>query len=239
MEYWRQNPYLSPSMPYSTHTDTESQAEQLARRPDAEELVDSIKTRLDAERRRRADYYEWLDEDKKAEFIEGEIFVHSPVVKRHADATKLLTKLLDTHVEQEALGYVATEKLLVRLRRDDFEPDVAFWRTQVADAFTDDQLFFPAPDFVAEVLSPSTEDIDRTKKFRAYGQAGVREYWIVDSKARAVERYTLGNDGKYAPVDLVTGAGELTLATVAGFCVSATALFDARENLRVLREMLR
>ena len=207
-------------MSYST--DTESQAERIARQPNAEELVTSITNRLEAERRRRADYYEWLDEDKNAEFIDGEIFVHSPVVKRHADATMNLTQVLRTFVLKEELGYVATEKLLVRLRRDDFEPDVAFWRTEVAEAFTDDQLFFPAPDFVAEVLSPSTEDIDRTKKSRAYGQAGVREYWIVDSKARAVECYTLGEDGEYGPATLATGSDEVTLATVAGFRVSAS-----------------
>ena len=160
--------------------------------------------------------------------------MHSPVVKRHADATKLLTIVLNTYVEKKELGYVATEKLLVRLRRDDFEPDVAFWRSEIANGFTDDQLFFPAPDFVAEVLSPATDDIDRTKKFRAYGQAGVRDYWIVDSKAKAVERYTLGDDSKYGPVNLTTGADDLTLATVAGFRVSATALFDAQANLRAL-----
>ena len=50
--------YLSAHMSYSPNTETEAQAEKLARRPDAEELVDSIKTRLEAERRRRNDYYE-------------------------------------------------------------------------------------------------------------------------------------------------------------------------------------
>ena len=223
-------------MSYST--DTESQAERIARQPNAEELVTSITNRLDAERRRRADYYEWLDEDKKAEFIDGEIFVHSPLAKGEADAALNLCNLLDTFVAVHSMGYVSPGGLLVCLGQCDVLPDVAFWRSEVAEAFTDDQLFFPAPDFVAEVLSPSTEDIDRTKKSRAYGQAGVREYWIVDSKARAVECYTLGEDGEYGPVHRTTGSDEVTLATVAGFRVSTTALFDARENLRVLREML-
>lgn len=220
------------------YTDTDYDAEQLARRPDAEELVGSITNHLEAERRRRAEFYEWLDEDKKAEFIDGQIVVHSPVVKRHADATKLLTKVLDTHVEINALGYVATEKLLVRLKRDDFEPDVAFWATDVAGAFTDDQLFFPAPTFVAEVLSPSTEGVDREKKWKAYAQAGVNEYWIVDSKRRRVERYLLGENGKFGDARLSTSPGTIAAESVAGFCVPTAALFDAKANLLALAELL-
>lgn len=51
-----------------------------------------------------------------------------------------------------------------------------------------------APDFVMEVLSPSTSASDKFIKLRKYCEAGVREYWIVDIKQRIVTVYTAGDD---------------------------------------------
>ncbi|MCL2703215.1 MAG: Uma2 family endonuclease [Defluviitaleaceae bacterium] len=53
-----------------------------------------------------------------------------------------------------------------------------------------------APDLVVEVLSPSTSNYDRKYKKKVYEKCGVREYWIVDIKNRAIEVY-LPIDGKY------------------------------------------
>lgn len=53
-----------------------------------------------------------------------------------------------------------------------------------------------APDFVVEVLSPSTAKNDRGYKKDMYERAGVREYWIVEPTMRMVEVYLL-SDGKY------------------------------------------
>lgn len=53
---------------------------------------------------------------------------------------------------------------------------------------------YGAPDLVVEVLSHSTEKNDRTKKKRAYEQAGVKEYWIVDTWGKSVEVYLSCNN---------------------------------------------
>ena len=50
-----------------------------------------------------------------------------------------------------------------------------------------------APDFVVEVLSPSTARRDKGYKKRVYERCGVREYWIVDPIARSIEQYVLEN----------------------------------------------
>ena len=50
-----------------------------------------------------------------------------------------------------------------------------------------------APDFVVEVLSPSTARRDKGYKKRVYERCGVREYWIVDPMARSIEQYVLEN----------------------------------------------
>ena len=53
-----------------------------------------------------------------------------------------------------------------------------------------------APDFVVEVLSPSTKRKDISEKKAAYEKFGVREYWIIDPKAESIEAYIL-HEGKF------------------------------------------
>jgi len=61
----------------------DSLVDQLMERPDAKLIVDEVSQILEAERRLRQHFYETVREDEKAEFINGEIFVHSPMKKRH------------------------------------------------------------------------------------------------------------------------------------------------------------
>jgi Uma2 family endonuclease len=85
-----------------------------------------------------------------------------------------------------------------------------------------------APDFVAEVLSPSTAMRDRTKKFQLYLRAGVKEYWIVDPAAQAVDVHILEN-GKY-----VTTTYDKTqtapVSVLPGCVIVLSDVFPAEEN---------
>jgi Uma2 family endonuclease len=60
-----------------------------------------------------------------------------------------------------------------------------------------------APDLVVEVLSPSTEKRDRLDKKKAYEEAGVKEYWLINAKSRSIEIYSL-TDGRLELVDSIT-----------------------------------
>ena len=231
------SPTRAPSAPEVLSAD--ELAERLYRVPDLKARLREMQERLDREERRRHEFYDWLDEDKKAEFIDGQIVVHSPAVKRHLDATKWLLKLVDTYVEIRGLGYVATEKLLVRLRRNDFEPDLVFYDAEAEADFTDDQLLFPAPDLAVEVLSPGTEGNDRTTKYDDYAANGVREYWIVDAKAQTVERHALGSDRTYRLLEKLSDPrARLTSEAIPGFDIPLAAAFDRAANLTALRTML-
>lgn len=53
---------------------------------------------------------------------------------------------------------------------------------------------YGAPDWVVEILSPSTGVKDKTTKLRAYKSAGVREYWIMDPVHQFVEVHDLQNN---------------------------------------------
>lgn len=110
-------------------------------------------------------FREWLDEDKKAdcrpaEFINGEIVMHSPVKRKHWKASTLLSRILGVFTSLNNLGEIAVEKALIALTRNDYEPDICFWLKEKADVFLDDQMIFPAPDFVVEILSKSTTKND-------------------------------------------------------------------------------
>ena len=59
------------------------------------------------------------------------------------------------------------------------------------DAIPDVAAFHLVPDWVCEVLSPSTARWDRIKKMAVYAEAGVRTVWIVDPAAHTVEVYHL------------------------------------------------
>ena len=51
-----------------------------------------------------------------------------------------------------------------------------------------------APDFVAEILSPSNGAIEMQRKFNAYQEAGVREYWVLDNKHKTLTVYLFDNE---------------------------------------------
>ncbi len=60
-------------------------------------------------------------------------------------------------------------------------------------------VFLDIPRFVMEVLSPSTENYDRTEKMKLYKEQEIDEYWIVDWKKRQVEIYTLDYNEQEQP----------------------------------------
>jgi Uma2 family endonuclease len=191
---------------------------------------------VDEEQVRREHFYATLREDEKSEFINGEVIAHSPVKLRHNLASKYLLVLLDAYVRKHGLGLVGHEKILVALTRNDYEPDVCFFSAETARTFQPDQMVFPAPDFVAEVLSPSTAAADRGVKFEDYAAHGVGEYWLIDPDGERVEQYLL--EGDAYQLTFKADNGVVASRAVAGFAVPVRALFDAGENLAVLERIL-
>jgi len=128
-------------------------AEQILERPDAVLQMEKIQTALADEKRRRHEFREWITENVKAEFINGQTVIHSPVKRRHWKVTDLLSRILSVYVSLKKLGAVGTEKVMIALTRNDYEPDLCFFSKEKSDLFEDEQVLFPAPDFVVEILS--------------------------------------------------------------------------------------
>ena len=210
---------------------------ELSRLPQLSLVVQGLNELLAAEQQRRQEFYVRLKDDDKAEFINGEIIYQSPVKARHSAASDNLLTLMLTYARRHGLGLVGHEKLLVSLTRNDYEPAICFWRQERAQHFTPDQSHFPAPDLVAEVLSPSTEAIDRDVKFNDYAAHGVEEYWLVDPERETVEQYVLAGGAYNLLVKAQTGT--LTSQQLVGFVVPVRAIFDAGEQLKALTQILR
>jgi Uma2 family endonuclease len=210
--------------------------EQMLHSPRLPQYMRELKGILDAERPKRRKFFDGLREDQKAEFINGEVVVHSPVKVEHEQASSRLYKLLSDYVEIHSLGYVGHEKLLVCLTRNDYEPDICFFDSAKTANIKRGQTRFGAPDLIVEVLSPSTEQIDRGVKFEDYAAHGVEEYWIVDPRKRVIEQYLLEGD-VYAAV-FKGSAGKVKSRAIEGMEIPVRAAFESREYLRTLRQML-
>lgn len=214
----------------------ERQLASILESPSAPLLSAKLAAVLEAEQKRRQQFYQDIDDDMKVEFINGEIVVHSPVKKEHTDATGFLYKVLDTFVRVFKAGYVGYEKVMTALTRNDYEPDVLFFGPEKANTFQKGQWKYPPPDFVVEVLSEGTEDRDRGVKFNDYAAHGVAEYWIIDPVAETIEQYFL-HEGRYK-LHLKLSHGQIESQVVPGFSIPVRAVFEEEINLAVLRQML-
>ncbi len=209
---------------------------QILEMPNAAILAERLKSALEQEQQTRRHFYENIQEDEKVEFINGEIIFQSPAKLRHTIAIKLLLKLLDTFVYKNGLGFVGSEKMLISLTRNDYEPDICFFDKSKSQHFKSDQMQFPAPDIVVEVLSPSTERYDRTTKFQDYAAHGIREYWIIDAEHETIEQYFLQNED----YELLLKAKDGTIESVVlpEFKIQIRAVFDEQVNLETLKRLI-
>lgn len=196
----------------------------------------ALQSFLDEEHHKRESFYDWLTEDIKAEFINGEVVVQTPAKKQHTDAVVNLTSLLRTFVDEHDLGFLGSETILVALTRNDYLPDVAFFGVEKPKNLSPQQVKYPAPDFVAEVLSPGTEHVDRGIKFEDYAAHGVGEYWILDPEKQTVEQYVLRQGGYELLFKIQEGS--LTSTAVTGFTIPVVAIFDAKRKNQVLAQMI-
>ena len=139
----------------------------------------------------------------KTEVIDGKIYDMSPATLKHQAIQRNLSVIIggflrgkicrmftETGVELDENNYVIPDLLVVCDHNKLTENGIK-----------------GAPDFVVEILSPSTRRKDITLKKDAYERFGVKEYWIIDPKAESIEAYLL-RDGKYVLDGVYHNIGE-------------------------------
>ena len=90
-------------------------------------------------------------------------------------------------------------------------PDLAGWRLERMPGVPTTAWFSLAPDWICEIVSPSTVFLDRSKKLRVYAEAGVRHAWLVDPILRSLEVLRL-EAGWWTALDLHVGDGVVRVA---------------------------
>jgi Uma2 family endonuclease len=206
--------------------------------PNIHVLMQEIYAELQKEQQQRQLFYETVDENKKMEFINGEIIFHSPVKKRHNLATNLLNILLSIYVNMRRIGFVGIEKILISLTRNDYEPDLVYFNTEKNQTLHLDQMRFPAPDLAVEVLSKSTEHTDRTTKMDDYAAHGITEYWIIDPDKQTIEQYILNTETHTYDLQLKAAEGNIHSVAVSGFSIPIKAIFDTQANLETMNDII-
>ncbi len=150
---------------------------------------------------RRATYQDVLDAPMHmvAEIVEGTLYTHPRPAPPHARASSVLGgKIGDPFDFGEGGpgGWWIIDEPELHLGEDILVPDVAGWRRERMPEFPDTAFFTLAPDWVCEVLSPSTRDLDRHGKRPVYAREGMRHLWFIDPLARDLEAFEL-RDGEW------------------------------------------
>lgn len=141
-----------------------------------------------------------------AEILEGELFTSPRPRGRHALAHTSLVTLLHPPFFQGRGGpggwwIILEPELHINDPVDVVVPDLAGWRVGRMAAVPEGVEFRIPPDWVCELLSPSTERSDRTRKLRIYARAGVRHVWLVNAPERTLEVLRL-DEGRWTLLDV-------------------------------------
>ncbi len=131
------------------------------------------------------------------ELINAEIVKKQSPNFRHQNIGSNLEEMFRAFVKPRHLGVVFRAPLDVVLDDENaYQPDVGFIRQERVPLILprEDDIIYGAPDLVVEILSKSTGRFDKGDKKDTYERCGVREYWLIDPKSKAVEVYCFENE---------------------------------------------
>jgi Uma2 family endonuclease len=104
-------------------------------------------------------------------------------------------------------------------------PDLAGWRRARMPELPETAYFGLPPDWICEVLSKSTEDLDRREKMPVYAREGVAHAWLVDPIARTLEAYALDARGSWQKPVTHEGAARVRLPPFEAIELDLSALW--------------
>jgi hypothetical protein len=172
---------------------------------DPTEPPDGIPSLESGDRLSRAEFerrYDAMPDRTRAELIEGEVYVSSPVrVRRHGKPHVQLVTWIGTYTASTP-GLLAADNSTVRLDLDNEpQPDIFLMIEPEHGGqarIDDDDYLEDGPELVAEVAASSVS-IDLGRKLHAYRRNGVREYIVWRVQDRAIDWFVL-REGTYQPL---------------------------------------
>jgi Uma2 family endonuclease len=163
-----------------------------------------------------------VDEDTRAELIDGVMIVYSPASIKHDNLSGFLRTLMRCFADETEAGIVLGPDSLIRLRRGRrVGPDLFFLeRKRVPRKLP--REWKGTPDLVMEILSPSNRREDIEEKLPAYRTAGVKEIWLIDPDGHEILVET--RRGRNYETRRVA-AGRIESTVVKGFWIDASWLW--------------
>lgn len=178
--------------------------ESLLRRADknrkAEKLADIVRDPMAAYGKEdlgpyTVDDYMKLPEDVRVELIDGYFYDMASALPLHQQILGQMHLQVYNCIEKSG------RRCEVYLAPSDVQLDCDIYTMVQPDLYVICELQDPkqhafqgAPEFVVEILSPSTRSHDKVRKFRKYRNAGVKEYWIIDPENRKVMVFDFSQD---------------------------------------------
>jgi Uma2 family endonuclease len=138
-----------------------------------------------------------------AEILDGELIVTPRPAVRHARVGSALGAALHPPFDEGRAGpggwWILDEPEL-HVGDDIVVPDIAGWRRERLPALPDAAYMTLPPDWVCEILSPSTERTDRLRKLTIYARERVAHAWLVNPALRTLEIFRL-EDGRWLLIE--------------------------------------
>lgn len=141
-----------------------------------------------------ADIYA-LPNGEHAELIDGQIYYMAPPSRKHQDLSGELFGIIRAYIKSKnGSCKIYAAPFAVFLNKDDanyVEPDISV----ICDpGRLDDKGCIGAPDWIIEIVSPSSKRMDYFTKLFKYRTAGVRDYWIVDPEKNRILVYNFESE---------------------------------------------
>lgn len=155
-----------------------------------------------------------LPEGLVGEIINGQLYTQPRPTAAHAIAASRLGADLEPPFGRGRGGpggwWIIDEPEIHFIRDTEVAvPDIGGWRRARMPEIPRDQRFEVTPDWICEILSPSTKSKDREVKMPLYARYGVAYAWIVDPIEKTLEAYAL-SDGRWKPIGEYRGDDQVS-----------------------------
>lgn len=163
-----------------------------------------------------------------AEIIDGELFTSPRPAPRHADPTAGLIGALRAPFDRGRGGPGGWRILVepeLHFGRDVLVPDMAGWRRDRLPELPQEAYFALPPDWVCEVLSPSTASLDRGKKLAVYARERVRCVWLIDPVGTIIQVFEL-DSGRWVVSCTAEGRETIPLPPFEALPLDLTLLWE-------------
>jgi Uma2 family endonuclease len=169
-----------------------------------------------------------LPENRVGEIINGQLETHPRPAPKHALASSSIGGELISPFQRGKGGpggWWILDEPECHLGSDVFVPDLAGWRKERMPSLPETAWFEVVPDWICEILSPSTARIDRIVKMPIYAKLGVKHLWLIDPLLQTLEAYAL-QDSNWSLIATFADDANISIAPFAEHSFSLSVLWE-------------